>query len=89
MVLNEINPGNFFVENEKRYATHRNDVGKISAPFRKKLKPDAKLKTQRHTKINILHRKELNDLMCDLQKNSKKNRMAQRFMKNRIMELLF
>ena len=29
------------------YATHKNDVGKISTPFRIRLKPNAQLMTQR------------------------------------------
>ena len=32
------------------YATHKNDVGKISTPFRIRLKPNAQLMTQRPLK---------------------------------------
>ena len=35
------------------YATHRNDVGKIASSFTIRLKPNAKLQTQRPTKIPI------------------------------------
>ena len=35
------------------YATHRNDVGKIASSFRIRLKPNAKLQTQKPTKIPI------------------------------------
>ena len=35
------------------YATHNNDVGQIATPFRIRLKPNAKLQTQRPTKIPI------------------------------------
>ena len=34
------------VGNKQFYATHRNDVGKVSNPFRMLLKPDAKLPTR-------------------------------------------
>ena len=35
------------------YATHKNDVGQIATPFRIRLKPNAKLQTQRPTKVPI------------------------------------
>ena len=41
------------------YATHRDDDGKIATPFRIRLKPNAKLQTQRPTKIQIQYRDQL------------------------------
>ena len=35
------------------YATHKNDVGKISTPFRIRPKPNAQLMTQRPSKVPI------------------------------------
>ena len=45
------------------YATHKNDVGKISTPFRIRLKPNAELMTQRPSKVPIHYRDELNALL--------------------------
>ena len=39
------------IKTQKCYATHKNDVGKISTPFRKRLKPIAQLMTQRPSKL--------------------------------------
>ena len=41
------------------YATHKNDVGQIATPFRIRLKPNAKLQTQRPTKVPIHYREKL------------------------------
>ena len=41
------------------YATPRNDVGKIATPFRIRLNPNAKLRTQRPTKVPIHYREKL------------------------------
>ena len=50
------------------YATHKNDVGKISKPFRIRLKPNAQLMTQRPSKVPIHYRDKLNVLLKELEK---------------------
>ena len=52
------------------YATHKNDVGKISTPFRIRLKPNAQLLTQRPSKIPIHYRDKLNNLLIELEKHN-------------------
>ena len=49
-------------------ATHKNDVGKISTPFRIRLKPNAQLMTQRPSKVLIHYRAKLNALLKELEK---------------------
>ena len=49
------------------YATHKNDVGKISTPFRIRLKPNAQLMTQRPSKVPIHYRDKLNVLLKELE----------------------
>ena len=49
---------NMLLKYETCYATHKNDVGKISTPFR--LKPNAQLMTQRPSKVPIHYRDKLN-----------------------------
>ena len=58
----------FLVENKHSYATNRYDVGKNSILSRIRLKPDAKLQTQRPTKIPIHYRGKLSFQLSDLQK---------------------
>ena len=43
------------------YATHKNDVGQIATLFRIRLKPNAKLQTQKPTKVPIHYREKLLD----------------------------
>ena len=50
------------------YATHKNDVGKISIPFRIRLKPNAQLMTQRPPKVPFHYRDKLNVLLKELEK---------------------
>ena len=50
------------------YATHKYDVGKISTPFRIRLKTNAQLMTQRPSKVPIHYRDELNVLLKELEK---------------------
>ena len=50
------------------YATHKNDVGKISTPFLIRLKPNARLISQRPSKLPILYRDKLNTLLEELEK---------------------
>ena len=57
------------VENKHSSATHRNHVGKRSTPIRIRLKLDAKLPTRRPTKVLILYRNSVNNLLDDLLKN--------------------
>ena len=53
------------------YATHKNDVGKISIPFRIRLKPNAQLITQRPSKVPIHSRDaQLNALLKELEKHN-------------------
>ena len=52
------------------YATHKNDVGKISTPFRIRLKPNAQLITQRPSKVPIHYRDKLNNLLKELEKHN-------------------
>ena len=44
---------NMLLKYKTCYATHKNDVGKISTPFRVRLKPNAQLMTQRPSKVPI------------------------------------
>ena len=50
------------------YATHKNDVGKISTPFRIRLKPNAQLMTKRPSKVHFHYRDKLNALLKKLEK---------------------
>ena len=50
------------------YATHKNDVGKISTPFCIRLTPNAQLMTQRPSKVPIHYRDKLNVLLKELEK---------------------
>ena len=59
---------NMLLKYKTCYATHRNDVGKISTPFRIRLKPNAQLMTQRPSKVPIHYRDKLNVLLKELEK---------------------
>ena len=59
---------NMLLKHKTCYATHKNDVGKISTPFRIKLKPNAQLLTQRPSKVPIHYRDKLNALLKDFEK---------------------
>ena len=50
------------------YATHKNDVGRISTPFRIRLKPNAQLITKRPSKVPIHYRDKLKTLLKELEK---------------------
>ena len=50
------------------HATHKNDVGKISTPFRIRPKPNAQLITQRPPKVPIHYRDKLHTLLKELEK---------------------
>ena len=52
------------------YATHKNDVGKISTPFCIRLKHNAQLIAQRPSKVPIHYRDKLNALLKELEKHN-------------------
>ena len=58
---------NMLLKYKTCYATHKNDVGKISTPFRIRLKPNAQLMTQRPSKVPIHYRDKLNELLKELE----------------------
>ena len=58
------------------YATHKNDVGKISTPFRIRLKPNAQLMTQRPSKVPIHYRDKLNVLLKELENITLSNKLV-------------
>ena len=59
---------NILVTNQNCYAKHKNDVGKISTPFRIRVKDNCKLQTQRPSKVPIHYRDRLNKLLVELEK---------------------
>ena len=59
---------NMLLKYKTCYATQKNDVGKISTPFRIRLKPNAQLMTQRPSKVPIHYRDKLNVLLKELEK---------------------
>ena len=59
---------NMLLKYKTCYASHKNDVGKISTPFRIRLKPNAQLMTQRPSKVPIHYRDKLNVLLKELEK---------------------
>ena len=63
-----VNLCNLLINNQHCYAKHRNDVGKISTPFRIRIKENCKLQTQRPSKVPIHYRDRLNRLLIELEK---------------------
>ena len=63
-----VNLCNILINNQHCYAKHKNDVEKISTPFRIRIKEDCKLQTQRHSKVPIHYRDRLIKLLTDLEK---------------------
>ena len=61
---------NMLLKYKTCYATHKNDVGKISTPFRIRLKPNAQLMTQRPSKVPIHYRDKLNVFLKELEKDN-------------------
>ena len=59
---------NILVNNQNCYAKHKNDVGKISTPFRIRVKENCKLQTQRPSKVPIHYSDRLNKLLVELEK---------------------
>ena len=84
-----IQPCKILVENKNFPATHRNDVGKISASFRIRLKPDAKLQTQRPIKVPIQYCYKLNTLLDDSKTNVLKNQIWSTPHEELFLDLLF
>ena len=56
------------INNENCYAKHRNDVGKISTPFRIRVKDNCKLQTQRPSEVPIHYSDRLTKLSVELEK---------------------
>ena len=54
-----VNLCNILINNQNCYAKHRNDVGKISTPFRIRNKENCKLQTQRPSKVPLHYRDRL------------------------------
>ena len=65
-----VNLCNILINNQNCYAKHRNDVGKISTPFRIRIKENCKLQTQRPSKVPIQYRYRLNKLLVELEKHN-------------------
>ena len=81
---------NMLLKNRTCYATHKNDVGKISTPFRIRLKPNAQLMTQRPSKVPIHYRDKLNALLKELEKYNKlENYKTNRFLSTRQTSLWY
>ena len=62
-----VNLCNILIDNQNCYAKH-NDVGKISTPFRIRIKDNCELQTQRPSKVRIHYRDKLNRLLLELEK---------------------
>ena len=63
-----VNLCNVLIDNQNCYAKHKIDVGKISTPFRIRIKDNCKLQTQRPSKVPIHYRDRLNKLLLELEK---------------------
>ena len=63
-----VNLCSILINNQHCYAKHKNDVGKISTPFRIRIKESYKLQTQRPSKVPIHYRYRLNKLLTELEK---------------------
>ena len=63
-----VNLCNILINNQHCYAKHKNDVGKISTPFRIRIKENCKLQTQRPSKVPIHYRDRINKLLTELEK---------------------
>ena len=63
-----VNLCNILINNQNCYAKHRNDVGKISTPFRIRIKENCKLQTQRPSKVPIQYKDRINKLLVELEK---------------------
>ena len=63
-----VNLCNVLKNNQHCNAKHKNDVGKISTPFRIRIKENCKLQTQRPSKVPIRYRDRLNKLLTEFEK---------------------
>ena len=63
-----VNLCNILINNQHCYAIHKNDVRKLSTPFRIRNKENCKLQTQRPSKVPIHYRDRLNKLLTELEK---------------------
>ena len=63
-----VNLCNILINNQNCYAKHKNDLGKISTPFRIRIKDNCKLHTQRPSKVPIHYRDRLNKLLLEFEK---------------------
>ena len=63
-----VNLCNILINNQHCYTQHKNDVGKISTPFRIRIKDNCKFQTQRPSKVPIHYRDRLNKLLQELEK---------------------
>ena len=61
-----VNLCNNLNKNQHCYAKHRNDVGKNCNPFRKRVKENCKLQTQRPSKVPIHYRDRQYKLLVEL-----------------------
>ena len=71
-----VNLCNILNKNQNCYAKHKNDVGKISTPFRIRIKDNCKLQTQRPSKVPIHYRDRLNKLLLELEKYNIKKQIG-------------
>ena len=65
-----VNLCNILINNQNCYAKLKNDVGKLSTPFRIRIKENCKLETQRPSKVPIQYRDRLNKLLTELEKHN-------------------
>ena len=63
-----VNLCNILINNQHYYVKHKNDVGRISSPFRFRIKEDCTLQTERLSKVPIHYRDRLNKLLTELEK---------------------
>ena len=71
-----VNLCNILINNQNCYAEHKNDVGKVSTPFRIRIKEICKLQKQRPSKVPIHYRDRLNKLLLKLEKYNIKNKLV-------------
>ena len=67
---------NMLLKYKTCYATHKNDVGKLSTPFGIRHKPNAQLMTQRPSKVPIHYRDKLNVLLKEPEKITLSNKLV-------------
>ena len=65
-----VNLCNILINNQHCYAKHRNDVGKISTPFRIRIEENCNFQTQRPFKVPFQSTDRLNKLLEELEKHN-------------------